>query len=320
MAGRRKGTPVHGWVLLDKPVGLTSTAAVAKVKRLFEAQKAGHAGTLDPLATGLLAIALGEATKTIPFVMDAEKTYRFTARWGEATETDDAEGRIVAESPVRPEAEAIVRALSGFIGEVTQVPPAYSAIKVDGARAYDLAREGEAPEMKPRTVSIRRLELIAAGTDSAEFLMVCGKGTYVRAFVRDLARALGTVAHVAALRRERTGPFGPDRMVTLDKLAAFDHGPALLTALAPVETALDGIPALAIGGADADRLRNGGAVPIRGRMLAEIEQASGGMFGPGLTMLVRDLRGVPLALVSLENGALHPARVFHLDAVEGRRS
>src|SRR4051812_45292061 len=201
MSRKRKGAAVHGWVVVDKPQGITSTQAVAIVRRVFDAQKAGHAGTLDPMATGVLAVALGEATKTVPFAMEAEKNYRFTARWGEARDSDDAEGRITANSHIRPTREQIEAVLPRFLGRITQVPPAYSAIKVQGERAYDLAREGETIQLEPRTVTIHEARVIGIpDPDHAGFEMRCGKGAYVRAWVRDLALALGTVGHVSQLR------------------------------------------------------------------------------------------------------------------------
>src|SRR5256885_4627376 len=206
MSRKRKGDLVHGWVVVDKPQGVTSTQAVSTVRHVFNAQKAGHAGTLDPMATGVLAVALGEATKTVPFAMEAEKTYRFTARWGEARDTDDAEGRVTATSDVRPSREAIEATLPRFLGDITQVPPAYSSIKVQGERAYDLAREGGQVTLEPRGVVIREAKVLdQPDADHTEFEMHCGKGAYVRAWVRDLALALGTVGHVSQLRRTAIG-------------------------------------------------------------------------------------------------------------------
>src|SRR5690348_712167 len=211
--GKRQKRDIHGWLVLDKPVGMTSTHAVSVIKHLFAARRAGHAGTLDPLASGCLPIALGEATKTVPFVFDGRKTYRFTIRWGEERDTDDAEGRVAATSAIRPDAAAIRAQLPRFTGTIEQVPPRFSAIKIDGERAYDLARDGEAVELKPRTVEIYRLELLETpDPDHAVLAAECGKGTYVRSLARDLGRALGALGHVSALRRDRVGPFGEAEM------------------------------------------------------------------------------------------------------------
>ncbi|HEV7546990.1 MAG TPA: tRNA pseudouridine(55) synthase TruB, partial [Reyranella sp.] len=258
MSRRKSGDKVDGWVILDKPVGLGSTPAVSRVRRLFGAQKAGHGGTLDPLASGVLPIALGEATKTVPFVMDGRKEYHFTLRFGQARSTEDAEGEVTATSDLRPTDEAIRGALAAFVGEVEQVPPAFSALKIEGKRAYDLARAGEPVALKPRRVLIERLELLGRpDADHADFVVSCGKGTYIRSLGRDLALSLGTVGYLSALRRTAVGPFREEAAISLPKLEALGHIPALLGALAPVATALDDIPALALTEAQADRLRQG---------------------------------------------------------------
>jgi tRNA pseudouridine55 synthase len=301
MARRKKGGKVDGWVVLDKPVGLGSTQAVGKVRRLFDAQKAGHGGTLDPLASGVLPIALGEATKTVPFVMDGRKEYRFTLRFGEARSTEDAEGEVVATSEVRPDDAAIAAALQAFTGEIEQTPPAFSALKIDGRRAYDLARAGETVELKPRQVLIERLELTGRpDRDHADFVVRCGKGTYIRSLGRDLALALGTVGHLSMLRRTAAGPFREEGAISLSKLEALGHIPALLGALAPVATALDDIPAQALTEAQADRLRQGQPV-----VLTRDAPPSGA--------LVRaELDGRLVALVRSDGVALQPVRVFNL--------
>jgi len=258
MSERRSKNKVDGWVILDKPVGLGSTQAVGKVRRLFGAQKAGHGGTLDPLACGVLPIALGEATKTVPFVMDGAKEYRFTLRFGEARSTEDAEGEVIETSEARPSDAEIRAALPAFTGTIEQVPPAFSALKIDGKRAYDLARAGQAVDLKPRKVVIDRLELLGRpDADHADFVVACGKGTYIRSLGRDLARAVGTVGHLSFLRRTAAGPFREDRAISLSKLEALGHNSRLLGALAPVATALDDIPALALTEAQAIRLRQG---------------------------------------------------------------
>ena len=311
MTRRRKGNPISGWVIVDKPSGPTSTQAVAAVRRAFQAQKAGHAGTLDPLASGILAVALGEATKTVPFVQDAAKTYRFTVRWGEGTATDDAEGEVIERSAVRPPEAQIRAALNHFVGEISQIPPRFSAIRVEGERAYDLARAGAAVELKSRCVTVYEARLVACpDRDHAELEITCGKGTYVRALGRDLGHALGTCAHVTALRRTRLGPFGEAQAIPLDNLIDFGHsapasGPLseqLRAHLQPLETALDDIPALAVSGTDASRLRRGQAVLVRGRDAPILK-------GPVLATH----RGEPVALTEFRRGDLQPVRVFNLD-------
>ncbi len=306
MARRKKGDRVHGWVILDKRLTMTSTQAVGAVRRLFNAQKAGHGGTLDPLATGLLPIALGEATKTVPFIMDSTKTYRFTVEWGAETTTDDAEGEITQTSDKRPDEAAIRALLPDFTGLISQVPPQFSALKVDGARAYDLARDGEEVELVAREILIDSFELVSQPDDDhAVFEAVCSKGTYVRALARDMGRELGCFGHVSELRRTQVGPFNEDDMILLDQLDDLRHKgagqEAMYEYLLPLETALDDIPALAVSAEDAARLRNGQAVIVRGRD-APILQG---------TILVEH-RGDPVALAEMEQGAVHPKRVFNL--------
>jgi tRNA pseudouridine55 synthase len=298
MARRKRGQPISGWIILDKPAGLTSTAALARVRRLLDAQKAGHGGTLDPLATGLLPIALGEATKAIHAVFDGRKTYRFAVRWGEARDTDDAEGAVIATSPVRPSREQILSALPAFTGLVRQVPPDYSAIKVEGSRAYDLKRSGTDVTLASREVAVHRFALEACpDTDTAEFSVDCGKGTYIRALARDLALALGTVGHVVALRRTAVGPFRETDAITLEKLETLCDGAPPSGTVLPVETALADIPALAITGDEADRIRRGQAVrtPIARSGIVCVTAA-----------------GKPVALAIAENGEVRPTRVFNL--------
>jgi len=312
MSRRKKGSPVHGWVVLDKPQGVTSTQAVAIVKRVFDAQKAGHAGTLDPMATGVLAVALGEATKTVPFAMDAEKTYRFTVCWGEGRDSDDAEGAVTATSDSRPAQNEIEQALPAFVGMIDQIPPSYSAIMVSGERAYDLAREGEPVDLAPRRVFVRSASLLGLpDPDHAEFEMHCGKGTYVRAWARDLALALGTVGHVSALRRTRVGGFSADDAIGLETLKGFMHSPAAFEHLRPISTALDGIPALAVTGPDAVRLRSGNPILIRATQFARITESTSGDDLQGLTVFCSTGEGEPVALTALEAGELRPFRVFN---------
>ena len=304
MARRKKGKAVHGWVVLDKPVGMTSTHAVGAVRRLYDARKAGHAGTLDPLATGILPIALGEATKTVPYAVDGTKHYRFTVRWGAATDTDDAEGEIVATSDVRPAREAIEALLPSFTGEIMQTPPVYSAIKVDGARAYDLAREGETVELEPRPVHIETLALLdVPAADTAVLEARCGKGTYVRALARDMGRALGCLGHLIALRRTLVAPFDEAQAVTLQALeaAAAEGGDeALLRLLLPIEAALQDLAELSVGQNDAARLLRGQTVLIRGR---DAPTNTGPTYAT--------YKGHLIAVGRIEKGELHPIRVFN---------
>jgi len=304
---RRDKRDVHGWLVLDKPIGMTSTHAVAIAKRLFQAKRAGHAGTLDPLASGGLPIALGEATKTVPFVMDGRKRYRFTVAWGEERDTDDTEGRVVRTSDIRPTTEAISALLPRFTGLIEQIPPQYSAVKVQGERAYDLARDGEKVELKPRPVEIHQLTLVRQLDNShSVFEAECGKGTYVRALARDIGRILGCFGHICALRRTVVGPFGENDMIPLEQLQALCDRAAsgegsLADALLPVEAALDDIPALAVTRADAARLHRGQAVLLRGR---DAPNCSG-------TVYVT-VAGRLLALAEIGNGELIPKRVFNL--------
>jgi tRNA pseudouridine55 synthase len=312
---------VHGWVALDKPAGMTSTQAVGVVKRLFDAQKAGHAGTLDPLATGLLPIALGEATKTVPYLVDSEKTYRFVVRWGEARTTDDAEGEIVATSAHRPTAEAIAAALPRYVGEIMQVPPRFSAVKIEGERAYDIAREGGEVELQARPVEIYEARLLATpDADHSELEIVCGKGTYVRSLARDLGVLLGTCAHVAALRRTSVGPFGEADAIPLELLKSLCESAGHLERLAPVETVLDDIPALAVTGEQAQRLRQGRSVLVRPQAFPAMTN-----FGAGIPLgaeadmaedepdLAKAMeRGRLIALGHIANGEFHPTRVFRM--------
>jgi tRNA pseudouridine55 synthase len=301
MTIRRPRQKIDGWVVLDKPLGMGSTKAVGRVRWLFGAEKAGHGGTLDPLATGVLPIALGEATKTVPFVMDGRKEYRFTLRFGEARATEDGEGEVTAISEARPTDSAICDVLGGFTGEIEQVPPVYSALKVNGQRAYDLARAGQTVDLKPRRVTIERLQLVGRpDRDHADFVVGCGKGTYIRSLGRDLAQALGTVGHLSALRRTAAGPFREEAAISLPKLEVLGHIPPRLGALAPVATALDDIPALALTEAQADRLRQGQPV-----LLTRDAPSSG-------ALLRAELEGKLVALVRQDGASFQPVRVFNL--------
>jgi tRNA pseudouridine55 synthase len=307
---RRRGDPVNGWVIVDKPAGMTSAQVVAAVRRIMRAAKAGHAGTLDPLATGVLPVALGEATKTVSYVMDGAKEYSFTVRWGEARETDDGEGAVTATSPVRPDRAAIEAALPAFTGQIMQAPPAYSAVKIDGRRAYALARAALPVAPSPRPVRIDALQLVeTSDPDHAVFAVRCGKGAYVRSLARDLAVRLGTVGHVAALRRTRVGPFGENRAISMDKLAALGHSSAPVECLVPVATALDDIPALALTAAQAAHLKQGRAVRVTGtsgRTFADIGNLAEGH------VLCAMADGQPVALARFEAGEIRPLRVLNL--------
>jgi len=306
MARRRKGQAVNGWLVLDKPEGLTSTKAVGRVRWLYDAVKAGHAGTLDPLATGILPIAFGEATKTVPFAVDGAKAYRFTVRFGAETDTDDAEGKVIGTSDRRPTSEEIEAALPQFTGEISQVPPRYSALKVEGVRAYDLARDEEDFELAPRSATIDRLELLEhPDPDHCVLETECGKGTYVRALARDLGRALDCLGHVSALRRTRVGAFTEADAVTLEEVeaAAGESREAALALLRPVETALQDLPALNLSSSDAARLRQGQPVLLRGRDAPIIT-------GPVYAVS----KGALVALGEVAQGEFRPRRIFNLPA------
>jgi len=309
MARRKKGQPISGWVCLDKPYALGSTEAVSRVRRLFDAQKAGHAGTLDPLATGILPIALGEATKTVAFLMDAAKGYRFTIEWGRSTTTLDREGAVTAMSDVRPTLDQVAAALGAFIGDIQQIPPIYSAIKVDGERAYDLARAGEAVELAARPVRVKNLEILSEpAPGQIELAMACGKGTYVRAIVRDLAAALGAEAFVAELHRTRVGPFSEVDAISLEKLEDLVHRTAGQEALLPVETALDDIPALAMTDEDAFRLSQGRGVVLLPRQV----ETTSALLKSGSRTVLATHRGRAAAICEMRAGQIRPLRNFNL--------
>jgi tRNA pseudouridine55 synthase len=312
MARKRKGDKVDGWINLDKPAGLTSTQAVGKVRRIFNAQKVGHAGTLDPLATGILPIALGEATKTIPYVQDALKTYLFTVSWGEQRDTDDGEGDVIASSDVRPVQTAIEAALPRYIGDIQQIPPKFSAIKIDGQRAYDLARGGEDVELQPRTVTIESLKLLKLNPETADFEMICGKGTYVRSLARDLALDLGTYGYVSALRRTAVGGFDLNTSISLDLLEKMGDSAALNEVLMPLDSALDDILALNIRQDEAAKLRNGQVVSLISKPDFErLKQAGFGDKDVIFSALAR-CGEKPVALVEIEGPHIRPVRVLNI--------
>ena len=299
---RREKRKINGWIVLDKPLGMTSTTAVAAVRRIFKAEKAGHAGTLDPLASGVLPVALGEATKTVPFVQDGRKIYRFTVRFGIETDTDDAEGKATAQSALRPSREAIEKLLPSFTGIILQTPPQFSALKVDGARAYDLARDGETVELAPREIEIDSFALVGMpDADHAEFEVECGKGTYVRSLARDIGRTLGCLGHVSVLRRTRVGDFTEEDttgLVQLEQASADDA--ALHALLQPVAAGLQSLPAVKVSEPDAQRLAQGQAVFLRGRDAPVFE-------GPVSVSVSGNL----VALAEMEAGQLHPRRIFN---------
>ncbi len=295
-APRSNRVEVNGWVILDKPVGMTSTHAVSRLKRIFNAKKAGHAGTLDPLASGILPVAFGEATKTVPFVQDGEKAYRFTVRWGIETNTDDSEGTPVNQSERRPGRDEIMRRLPRFTGEISQRPPAFSAIKIDGERAYDLARAGEEVDIAARNVTVHALDLVSVTTDEAVLEARCSKGTYVRALARDLGRELDCFGHVTALRRTRVGPFLEQDARSLSSLDDLDAPRALHC----VEAGLMEMPRIAVDRDMAARLRRGQAILLRGHDMP--------LDGPAYAAC----GGVVIAVGAIEKGELVPGRVFNL--------
>lgn len=305
MARRKRGKPIHGWVILDKPYELGSTQAVNIVRAIFGAQKAGHGGTLDPLATGLLPIALGEATKTVPYVMDGEKEYEFSVKWGEATDTDDVEGDVIASSDHRPTEADIIAALPSFTGLISQVPPKFSAIKINGKRAYDLARSGEEVILKARDIQVDHLELVEmTSQDAANFKISCGKGTYIRSIARDLAVQLSTVAHVTHLKRTKVGHFNQDAMISLEKLREISHSGADLSEctdiLISVETALDDIPDLAINLDELKELKMGRELIPQG-LISNLN---------GEVACLYD--GTLIAICDCDGISLKPKRVFNI--------
>ncbi len=306
MARRKKGLPIDGWLVVDKPLGVTSSQVVSKARWALQAQKAGHAGTLDPLASGILALAFGEATKTVPYVTDALKAYVFTVRWGETTTTDDREGEVVARSDIRPEAAEIEAALPAFTGDIMQTPPAFSAVKVDGARAYDLARDGETVELAARPLRVESLRLVSRpDADHAEFEMICGKGGYVRSIARDLGAALGCGGHVSALRRTWSGPFELSDAVSLDELEAMRDDPDAPARLLPVAAGLHDLDEVPVAAEGAARLRNG--QPARA-LRSDAEYGD---------VVWASHQGDPVAIGVYRGGEVHPQRVFPARPIAG---
>jgi len=322
MARKRRGKPINGWLIIDKPLGLTSSRVVGLVKHSLDAAKAGHGGTLDPLATGILPIALGEATKTVSYVMDGYKEYTFTVAWGESRDSDDLEGAVTGTSPARPEKTQILEALKEFVGEIEQIPPAYSAIKVEGRRAYDLARAGEDVALKSRLVFVENITLLTIpDCDHATFSVICGKGTYIRSIARDLAQHMGCLGHVSALRRTRVGPFTEKQAISVDSLESLGHSAALAEHLLAVETVLDDIPALALNADLAGALRNGQDVALFKATYLGTKTAAGYQdpspelpenVVAGRSPVLALSGGRPVAIVRCEQGRIKPVRVFKL--------
>ena len=308
MARKRKGDLVHGWLVIDKPLNMSSAKAVYCAKNFLNAAKVGHGGTLDPMASGVLPLAFGEATKTLSYAVNKTKKYKFTIRWGEARDTDDLEGNIIGTSDVKPGVSAIQNILKRFIGEVNQVPPAYSAVKISGQRAYKLARAGNDVILKPRPVFIEDLTLMnILSTEEACFQLCCGKGVYVRSLARDLARALGTVGCVSNLRRTQVGNFSEKDAISLDQLKILGHKEAVASKLLPVETVLDDIPALVLTEEEAKIVKNGIAIPLI--QLAKSKQALKiGVATPFYTIC----QGKIISLAKIESGRVTPYRVLNL--------
>lgn len=311
MARRKKGDHISGWVNLDKPYGMTSTQAIGKVRRILNAQKIGHAGTLDPLATGVLPIAVGEATKTISFAQDDIKTYHFTIQWGEQRDTDDMEGKVIATSDHRPTVDDINALLDQYTGEIQQIPPNFSAIKINGERAYDIARDGEIPELKPRTVYIEELELLEARADDADFTMTCGKGTYVRSLARDIGNDLGTKGFISALRREKVGNFTAKDAISLDKLNDMDYVSARSECLLPLQIVLDDIPALDLKEDETASIRNGQALSFVSRP-DFVRLTKVGLGSKESTIALATHDDAPVALIEQTRAEVKPVRVFNL--------
>ena len=308
MRRRQRGRAVHGWLVIDKPGGMTSTSVVNKVKWLLDARKAGHGGTLDPMATGILPVAFGEATKTVSHIMDGSKSYRFTLRWGAETNTDDADGEMVKENNFRPDRATVKDVLTRFVGRIEQVPPQFSAVKINGVRAYKLARANKTVALNAREIDIHEIRIISApDADHTEFAVISGKGAYMRALARDIARAAGGFGHISALRRTAVGPFDAEDAISLDELESFSQIAAREQKLLPVETALDDIPALAVTESEAVRLKNGQPVSLLRKAdlkrIAELDN--------GDTVLAKT-RSKPVALVRYAAGAVKPFRVLNL--------
>ena len=310
---KAKGTKLDGWVNLHKPVGITSTQALAIVKRVLNPQKAGHAGTLDPLASGILPIALGEATKTVPYVQDSIKTYNFTVTWGEQRTTDDAEGTAMLTSDQRPSRTDIEKLLPEFIGDVEQTPPQFSAIKIDGNRAYDMARDGQAVDIKSRLVYIESFEIIEHSSDATAFRCVCGKGTYVRSLARDLGQKLGCFGYISLLERASVGPFTLENAISLDIFQQNDDKPSPEQVMLPLQTALDDIPVLALREQEASRLKNGNSLAFYSKPDLDRMTDAGIEWSSKDPVTVLTMYGKKaIALVDVMGPELHPIRIFNV--------
>lgn len=312
MARRKKGLRLNGWINLNKPSGITSTQALNIVRKALDAQKAGHAGTLDPLATGVLPLALGEATKTIPYVQDAFKTYNFTATWGEQRTTDDSEGTAISTSDKRPSRDDITALLPSFTGNIMQTPPQFSAVKIDGQRAYDLAREGEVVEIKPRAAFIESLVINTHDGQTTAFTCRCGKGTYVRAIARDMGQKLGCYGYISALERAAVGPFLLENAIPLDFFRNLDENTATDTCLLPVQTALDDIPALALNDGEAARIKQGQTLVFMSR--PDLERLSTAGFDLNIeeTAVAVTLKGKAVAVVSIKGPEVYPVKILNV--------
>ena len=313
MGRRKKGDPISGWLILDKDIGMTSTQALGKARRILNAQKAGHAGTLDPLATGILPLAFGEATKTVPYMQDATKVYTFTIAWGAATNTDDLEGEVIETSDIRPDKNSILEALKSYEGVIDQIPPKFSAIKIDGQRAYALARKGEDVKIEPRKVTIYDLSLIEHDTDTATFECECSKGTYIRSLARDIGQDLGCFGHISMLKRLSVGVFCEKDAISLDELQKIVHSASPTEALLPVEASLDDIPALFLNDDEASRLRNGQSVVLFSK------DGQNRMHAAGLdskveknTVILTRNDDKPIALAEVTGAEVKPIRVLNV--------
>ena len=317
MARRKKGIKINGWINLNKPVGITSTQAVGKIRRALNAQKVGHGGTLDPLASGILPIALGEATKTVNFIQDALKTYEFEITWGEQRSTDDAEGDILHSAPARPDDTDITAILPRFIGDIEQIPPQFSAIKINGERAYDIARDGETAEIKPRLVYIKNIEIIAHTQDKTIFRCECGKGTYIRSIARDMGQKLGCFGYISALKRTKVGAMALENAISLDIFQKMIDNPSqdedTHSVVLPLQTVLDDIPALALKDQEASLVKNGNPVSLLSKPdLTRLEALGIDWKSDEVTTALATYDNVALAMVEIEGAKIHPVRVFNM--------